>query len=156
MNETVETWILLLNVATLVAVLFSLTRQPSTKHSQKQHSLDSHSFIPRDREMLERIDRKLDRVLQHLNSHSHKSDLTTAELQKSLATEVDVILIEVPSESRISVLQAVRELTGFGLREAKNLVESTPQPILRYVSLEDAEKAVQKIANAGGKAQIHY
>ncbi|MCD8490377.1 MAG: ribosomal protein L7/L12 [Desertifilum sp.] len=54
------------------------------------------------------------------------------------------------------MLQAVRELTGFGLREAKNLVESTPQPILRYVSLEDAEKAVQKIANAGGKAQIHY
>lgn len=149
-----ENWIILLNIATLIAVLFSLTRQTAANNHKKLHSLEPYSFTFGDREMLERIERKLDRVLQQLNSHSHHSDLTAAEIPKSLATEVDVILIEVPNEYKISVLKTVRELTGFGLRDAKKLVESTPQPILRYVSILDAEKAVKKIAEAGGVARI--
>ncbi|MBD1850597.1 50S ribosomal protein L7/L12 [Leptolyngbya sp. FACHB-711] len=69
-------------------------------------------------------------------------------------TEFDVILDEVPADKKIAVLKAVRELTGLGLKEAKDLVESTPKPVKEAVAKEAAEEAKKAIEAAGGKVSI--
>jgi len=69
-------------------------------------------------------------------------------------TEFDVILDEVPADKKIAVLKAVRELTGLGLKEAKDLVESTPKPVKEAIPKEAAEEAKKAIEAAGGKASI--
>jgi len=69
-------------------------------------------------------------------------------------TEFDVILDEVPADKKIAVLKAVRELTGLGLKEAKDLVESTPKPIREGIAKEAAEEAKKAIEAAGGKVSI--
>ncbi|WAL62198.1 50S ribosomal protein L7/L12 [Thermocoleostomius sinensis] len=69
-------------------------------------------------------------------------------------TEFDVILDEVPADKKIAVLKAVRELTGLGLKEAKDLVESTPKPIKEGIAKEVAEEAKKTIEAAGGKVSI--
>lgn len=69
-------------------------------------------------------------------------------------TEFDVILEEVPADKKIAVLKAVRELTGLGLKEAKELVESTPKPVKEGIAKEVAEEAKKAIEAAGGKVAI--
>lgn len=69
-------------------------------------------------------------------------------------TEFDVILDEVPADKKIAVLKAVRELTGLGLKEAKDLVESTPKPIKEGIAKEAAEEAKKAIEAVGGKVSI--
>jgi large subunit ribosomal protein L7/L12 len=69
-------------------------------------------------------------------------------------TEFDVILDDVPADKKIAVLKAVRELTGLGLKEAKDLVESTPKPIKEGIAKEVAEEAKKAIEAAGGKVSI--
>lgn len=69
-------------------------------------------------------------------------------------TEFDVILDEVPADKKIAVLKAVRELTGLGLKEAKELVESTPKPIKEGIAKEAAEEAKKAVEAAGGKVSI--
>jgi large subunit ribosomal protein L7/L12 len=69
-------------------------------------------------------------------------------------TEFDVVLEEVPADKKIAVLKAVRELTGLGLKEAKELVESTPKPIKEGIPKEAAEEAKKAIEAAGGKVAI--
>ena len=69
-------------------------------------------------------------------------------------TEFDVILDEVPADKKIAVLKAVRELTGLGLKEAKDLVESTPKPIREGIAKEAAEEAKKAIEAAGGKVSV--
>ncbi|WP_299405379.1 50S ribosomal protein L7/L12 [Acaryochloris sp. IP29b_bin.148] len=69
-------------------------------------------------------------------------------------TEFDVVLEEVPSDKKIAVLKVVRTLTGLGLKEAKEMVESTPKPIKEGVSKEDAEEAKKSLEEAGGKASL--
>jgi large subunit ribosomal protein L7/L12 len=69
-------------------------------------------------------------------------------------TEFDVVLEEVPADKKIAVLKAVREITGLGLKEAKDLVESTPKPIKEAVAKEVAEEAKKAIEAAGGKVSV--
>ncbi len=69
-------------------------------------------------------------------------------------TEFDVILTEVPADKKIAVLKAVRELTGLGLKEAKDLVESTPKAVKEGIAKVAAEDAKKAIETAGGKADI--
>jgi large subunit ribosomal protein L7/L12 len=69
-------------------------------------------------------------------------------------TEFDVILSEVPADKKIAVLKAVREITGLGLKEAKDLVESTPKPVKEGIAKEAAEEAKKTIEAAGGKVTI--
>lgn len=69
-------------------------------------------------------------------------------------TEFDVILDEVPADKKIAVLKAVRELTGLGLKEAKELVEATPKPVKEGIAKEVAEEAKKAIEAAGGKVSI--
>lgn len=69
-------------------------------------------------------------------------------------TEFDVILTEVPADKKIAVLKIVRELTGLGLKEAKDAVESTPKAIREGIPKEAAEEAKKKLEEAGGKATV--
>src|SRR5713226_8415013 len=78
------------------------------------------------------------------------SDGAAAEEEK---TEFTVNLAAV-GESKINVIKAVRELTQLGLKEAKDLVDAAPKPVLENVSKADAEKAVARLNDAGATAEI--
>jgi large subunit ribosomal protein L7/L12 len=68
-------------------------------------------------------------------------------------TEFTVTLTAV-GDSKINVIKAVRELTQLGLKEAKDLVDAAPKPVLENVSKADAEKAVAKLKDAGATAEM--
>ena len=69
-------------------------------------------------------------------------------------TEFDVMLDEVPADKKIAVLKVVRSLTGLGLKEAKELVESAPKQIQEGIAKDAAEDAKKQIEDAGGKASL--
>jgi len=78
-----------------------------------------------------------------------------AEIEKiEEKTEFNVMLNEVPTDKKIAVLKVVRTLTGLGLKEAKTLVESTPQMIQETLSKDAAEDAKKQIEDAGGKVSL--
>jgi len=68
-------------------------------------------------------------------------------------TEFDVELTEVGKE-KIKVIKAVREITGLGLKEAKDLVEGAPKAVKEAVSKEEAENIKKKLEEAGAKATL--
>jgi len=68
-------------------------------------------------------------------------------------TEFDVVLLEIGAQ-KVSVIKAVREITGLGLKEAKDMVDGAPKSIKEAVSKADAEAAVKKLEEAGAKAQL--
>lgn len=69
-------------------------------------------------------------------------------------TEFNVTLEEVPADKKIAVLKVVRSLTGLGLKEAKELVESTPKVIQESLGKEAAEDVKKQIEDAGGKVSL--
>lgn len=69
-------------------------------------------------------------------------------------TEFSVILEEVPADKKIAILKVARELTGLGLKEAKDLVESAPKPVKEGIPKEEAEVAKKKLEEAGAKASV--
>ncbi|MEB3267332.1 MAG: 50S ribosomal protein L7/L12 [Leptolyngbya sp.] len=69
-------------------------------------------------------------------------------------TEFDVMLEEVPADKKIAILKAVRALTGLGLKEAKELVESAPKAVKEAVSKDDAEDAKKQLEEAGAKVSV--
>ena len=69
-------------------------------------------------------------------------------------TEFDLMLDEVPADKKIAVLKVVRSLTGLGLKEAKELVESAPKQIQEGVAKDAGEEAKKQIEDAGGKASL--
>ncbi len=68
-------------------------------------------------------------------------------------TEFDVIL-ESAGDKKINVLKLVRELTGLGLKEAKELVDAAPKPVKEKIKKEEAEAMKAKIEAEGGKVSI--
>nr|YP_009257619.1 ribosomal protein L12 [Coeloseira compressa]ANH09702.1 ribosomal protein L12 [Coeloseira compressa] len=69
-------------------------------------------------------------------------------------TEFDVILEEFPAAKKIAILKVVRSITGLGLKEAKDLVESVPKALKEGVSKEEAEEIKSKLDEAGAKIVI--
>ncbi len=67
--------------------------------------------------------------------------------------EFDVILLAA-GEKKIQVIKEVRSLTSLGLKEAKDLVDSAPKPVLEKVSKEDAEKAKSQLEEAGASVEL--
>ncbi|MDH5207822.1 MAG: 50S ribosomal protein L7/L12 [Burkholderiaceae bacterium] len=68
-------------------------------------------------------------------------------------TEFNVILAEVGA-NKVNVIKAVRELTGLGLKEAKDLVDGAPKPVKEGVNKADAEAAKKKLEEAGAKVEV--
>ena len=69
-------------------------------------------------------------------------------------TEFNVMLDEVPTAKKIAVLKVVRTLTGLGLKDAKELVESAPTMVQEALSKDAAEDAKKQIEDAGGKVSL--
>ena len=69
-------------------------------------------------------------------------------------TEFDVVLEEYPADKKIKVLKVVRGITGLGLKEAKEIVESVPKAIKEGVSKDDAEDAKKQLEEEGAKVTI--
>lgn len=80
------------------------------------------------------------------------NNLLSNEIEEK--TEFDIVLEEVPSAKKIAVLKVVRSLTSLGLKEAKELVESTPKTIKESTSKEDAEEIKVKLEEVGAKVSI--
>jgi len=68
-------------------------------------------------------------------------------------TEFNVVLTEAGA-NKVSVIKAVREITGLGLKEAKDLVDGAPKNVKEGVAKADAEAAVKKLVEAGAKAEL--
>jgi large subunit ribosomal protein L7/L12 len=68
-------------------------------------------------------------------------------------TEFDVILTG-PGEKKVNVIKAVRELTGLGLKEAKEMVDSAPSAIKEGASKDDADAAKKKLEEAGASVEL--
>lgn len=68
-------------------------------------------------------------------------------------TEFTVVLTEAGA-NKVSVIKAVRELTGLGLKEAKDLVDGAPKPVKEAVAKADAEAAKKKLEEAGAKVEV--
>ncbi|MGK7880154.1 MAG: 50S ribosomal protein L7/L12 [Crocosphaera sp.] len=69
-------------------------------------------------------------------------------------TEFDVVLEEVPGDKKIAILKVVRAITGLGLKEAKDMVESAPKAIKEGTGKDDAEEAKKKLEEAGAKVSL--
>jgi large subunit ribosomal protein L7/L12 len=68
-------------------------------------------------------------------------------------TEFTVMLTEIGA-NKVSVIKAVREITGLGLKEAKDLVDGAPKPVKEGIAKADAEAAKKKLEEAGAKAEL--
>ena len=71
-------------------------------------------------------------------------------------TEFAVILEGFDAAKKINVIKIVREITGLGLKEAKDLVEGAPKPVKENVSKDEATKLKQKLEEGGAKAALKY
>ena len=69
-------------------------------------------------------------------------------------TEFDVELTEVPAASKIKVIKVVREATGLGLKEAKELVEAAPKVVKEAAAKADAEELKKKLEEVGAKVTL--
>lgn len=77
--------------------------------------------------------------------------VAVAEVEEQ--SEFDVILMNAGA-SKINVIKAVREITGLGLKEAKDLVDGAPKPVKEKISKEDAEAIRAKLADAGATVEV--
>lgn len=68
-------------------------------------------------------------------------------------TEFTVMLTEIGA-NKVGVIKAVREITGLGLKEAKDLVDGAPKPVKEGIAKADAEAAKKKLEEAGAKAEL--
>jgi len=76
-----------------------------------------------------------------------------AEEEAEEKTEFDVVLTAA-GDKKIQVIKEVRALTSLGLKEAKDLVDSAPKPVLEHVPKEQAEAAREKLEAAGGSVEV--
>ena len=68
-------------------------------------------------------------------------------------TEFTVVLTAC-GDNKVNVIKAVREITGLGLKEAKDLVDGAPKPVKEGVNKADSDAIVKKITDAGGKVEV--
>jgi len=68
-------------------------------------------------------------------------------------TEFDVVLVD-HGANKINVIKVVREITGLGLKEAKDLVDTPPKPVKEAVAKEEAEEMKKKLEEAGAKVEL--
>lgn len=83
-----------------------------------------------------------------LNANSSSDSAITEK------TEFDVIIEEVPTPKRITVIKVIRSLTSLGLKEAKDLIESLPKTISEAVSKDRSEEIKKLLEEAGAKVSI--
>ena len=83
-----------------------------------------------------------------------ESALETASFTVEEKTEFTVTLKEYPADKKVTVIKVIREITGLGLKEAKDLVEGAPSTVKEAVSKADSETMKKKLEDAGAKVEI--
>jgi large subunit ribosomal protein L7/L12 len=86
------------------------------------------------------------------------SKLTLVEVVELISdfekTEFTVLLKEYPADKKVTVIKVIREITGLGLKEAKDLVEGVPSTVKEAVSKADSEAFKKKLEDAGAKVEV--
>lgn len=105
-------------------------------------------------ELIKQIEKTF--YIRALTSSTVKNETNDTKIEDNQTnkTEFNLILVEVPSDKKIPILKVVRSLTGLGLKEVKELVESAPKEIKKNLNKSDAEEAKKQIELAGGKASL--
>jgi ribosomal protein L7/L12 len=116
------------------------------------HDRPSEQIPMETQVQLNRIEQKLDLIIQEFDIKNNRQN-STDPLQ--LQTEFDLILNQFPRERKISIIKAVRMITGLGLKEAKELVESSmPVVVKQRLSAIEAEKAQALLQESGAKVSL--
>ena len=77
-----------------------------------------------------------------------------AEAEAEEATDFEVTLAEAPADKKIAVIKVVREITGLGLKEAKDMVESAPKVVKEKASKDESNEIKSKLEAAGAKVTL--
>src|SRR6266404_2018800 len=93
-----------------------------------------------------------DRILT-LRNQEQIMAVAQAEILDKIASMTVLELSEI-GDNKVNVIKAVRELTGLGLKEAKDLVDGAPKPVKEGINKADAEAAKKKLEDAGAKVEI--
>ena len=104
-------------------------------------------------QIIEAIDQKTVLEIVELIKAMEETFGVTAAAAVEEQTEFNVVLTEA-GDKKVNVIKAVRELTGLGLKEAKEKVDGAPQVIAEGVSKEAAEDAKKKLEEAGAKVEL--
>ena len=89
-----------------------------------------------------------------INSDIPINTLNSEKTQEEKKTEFDIILSEVPKNKKIAVLKVIRTLTQLGLKEAKTLVDSIPQPLQKNITKKKAEDIKKQLEDVGAKVYL--
>ncbi len=95
-------------------------------------------------------------VLAAINEHNRKygaKRLPGPEVRAKIPDHFDVVLAAVGAD-KIQVIKAIREITGLGLKEAKDLVETAPQTVFRQAPRAEAERWLTMLRSAGASAEV--
>jgi large subunit ribosomal protein L7/L12 len=79
---------------------------------------------------------------------------TAAQEKPAEKTEFTVVLAGYDAAKKINVIKVVREITGLGLKEAKDLVEGAPKPVKENISKDEAEKFKKQLEDGGAKVEL--
>src|SRR5882757_8133557 len=105
-------------------------------------------------EILDAISKMTLMEVVELISDMEKKFGVTAAAPAEEQTEFTVTLKEYPADKKVTVIKVIRELTGLGLKEAKDLVEGAPSTVKEAVSKADAETMKKKLEDAGAKVEV--
>ena len=92
-------------------------------------------------------------LVELISAFEEKFNVSAAAMAVAAKDEFDVVLTGF-GEKKVGVIKAVREVTGLGLKEAKDLVEGVPSPIKEAVAKAEAEEVKKKIEEAGGTVEL--
>src|SRR3979490_3120702 len=93
-------------------------------------------------------------VVELLSDMEKKFGVTAAAPPGEEQTEFTVTLKEYPADKKVTVIKVIRELTGLGLKEAKDLVEGAPSTVKEAVSKADSDTMKKKLEDAGAKVEV--
>ena len=105
-------------------------------------------------EILDAISKMTLLEVMELVSDMEKKFGVTAAAPVEEKTEFTVTLKEYPADKKVTVIKVIREITGLGLKEAKDLVEGAPSTVKEAVSKADSETMKKKLEDAGAKVEI--
>lgn len=88
-------------------------------------------------------------ISQSLDSHEQKESV------KEEKTLFNVILSEVPTQNKIAILKVIRSITGLGLKESKEIIDTIPKIIKEGIEKEESEDIKKQLENAGAKVTIN-
>ena len=99
------------------------------------------------------VDTSVSAIAMPGNSSAMVSELPTEVVEEK--TSFDVILTEVPADKKISILKAIRNLTGLGLKESKDIVDNVPKVVKEGVTKEESDNIKKELEAAGAKVSIN-